>query len=31
MLKKYIYFYNNHRIKANGLTLLQDNKFVNVA
>ena len=31
MLEKYIYFYNNHRIKSNGLTPLQDNKFIKVA
>lgn len=31
MLEKYIYFYNNFRIKANGLTPLQDNKFSKVA
>ena len=30
-LEKYIDFYNNYRIKANGLTPLQDNKFIKVA
>ena len=30
MLDKYIYFYNNHRIKANGFTPVQDNKFYNM-
>ena len=31
MLEKYIYFYNNHRIKANGLTPLQEKEIYLVA
>lgn len=30
MLEKYIYCYNNHRIKSNGLTPVQERQFSNL-